>query len=105
MRFVETRGFTKKITISLSEDEYQQLQGALILRPLLGAVIPRTGGIRKLRWGEGGKGKRSGLRVIYYWHEVEATFYMLAAFSKNEQDDLTKKQERILRLLVEEEFS
>jgi len=43
--------------------------------------------------------------VIYYWHEVEATFYVLAAFSKNEQDDLTKKQERILRLLVEEEFS
>jgi mRNA-degrading endonuclease RelE of RelBE toxin-antitoxin system len=105
MRFIETSGFTRKITSSLSEDEYQQLQQALILRPLLGPAIPRTGGIRKLRSGEGGKGKRGGLRVIYYWHEVEATFYMLSAFSKNEQDDLTKKQERILRLLVEEEFS
>src|SRR5579862_5445179 len=102
MRFLETPVFTKAVTQLLSDDEYLKLQRALIGRPTLGVVIPRTGGLRKARWGQEGrgKGKRGGVRVIYFWHEGRFTFYMLAVFSKDEQEDLTRNQERILRQLV-----
>jgi hypothetical protein len=52
----------------------------------------------------GGKGKRSGLRVIYYWHVSGSLIYMLLAYSKDAQDDLTSSQARFLTRLVQEEF-
>jgi len=107
MLFLETPIFTRAVTRLLSDYEYLKLQGALVGRPTLGVVIPRTGGVRKARWGQEGrgKGKRGGVRVIYFWYERRSTFYMLAVFSKDEQEDLTRNQERILRQLVEDEFS
>jgi hypothetical protein len=51
-----------------------------------------------------GRGKRGGSRIIYYWHGGEGTFYMLFAYPKNAQEDLTPSQVRVLRRLVEEEF-
>jgi hypothetical protein len=80
------------------------LQLALALRPELGAMIRGSGGLRKLRWSVKGKGKRGGVRLIYYWHELSETFYMLYAYRKNEQEDLTTKQLRVLSRLVREEF-
>jgi hypothetical protein len=76
----------------------------LVLRPEQGAVIPGSGGLRKLRWAAVGRGKRGGLRVIYYWVPDEEVFYMLYAYAKNEQGDLTPAQVRILVRLVREEF-
>jgi hypothetical protein len=64
MIFIETSTFTKLIGIYLSDDEYLGLQGFLLKYPDAGAIIRGTGGVRKLRWGISGKGKRGGIRVI-----------------------------------------
>jgi hypothetical protein len=104
MRFVETPVFTKVITGQLDDEAYRSLQVALMLRPEQGAVMKGAGGLRKVRWARPGAGKRGGLRVIYYWAPRESAFYMLYAYSKNEQGDLTAAQARVLGALVREEF-
>ena len=102
--FLETPPFTRRIRDLISDEEYRTLQLALGLRPDQGVVIPGTGGIRKLRWSLEGRGKRSGIRIIYYWHRPTQRIYMLLAYPKSEQDDLTAAQARILSRLVKEEF-
>jgi hypothetical protein len=104
MRFIETPVFTRIATTVWTDDEYHALQLALIFRPGLGAIIPRSGGLRKMRWARQGAGKRGGIRVIYYWHESSETFYMLYAYSKAEQGDLTERQIRVLSRLIAETF-
>ncbi len=66
MRFVETSIFSKQVKELLEDEEFRGLQLALLLRPEQGAVIPNSGGLRKIRWGAKGKGKRGGIRAIYY---------------------------------------
>jgi hypothetical protein len=63
--FVETKLFTRLVSEYLSDDDYSKLQQALISDPETGAVIQGSGGVRKLRWGVAGRGKRGGIRVIY----------------------------------------
>lgn len=104
MRFVETPVFTAAIRALLPDEEFRALQLALVLRPEQGAVIPGSGGLRKVRWAGSGRGKRGGLRVIYYWHPAEETVFLLVAFAKNVRTDLTPAQVKVLRRLVEEEF-
>jgi hypothetical protein len=104
MRFVETPIFTKVVTRLLDDDEYRSLQIALMLRPEQGPIVRGAGGLRKVRWAKAGTGKRGGLRVIYYWAPTERAFYMLYAYAKNEQGDLTPTQARVLGQLVREEF-
>ncbi|MEX5219509.1 MAG: hypothetical protein AB7G68_07955 [Nitrospiraceae bacterium] len=104
MRFVETPVFTAAIRRLLDDDQYRRLQIALMLRPEQGPVIPGTGGLRKVRWATAGVGKRGGVRIIYYWAPAETVFYMLYAYTKNEQGDLTAAQARALGRLVREEF-
>ena len=105
MRFVETPIFTVAIRSAMADEDYLALQVALILRPEQGPVIPRSGGLRKVRWAGSGRGKRGGLRVLYYWHPAEETFYMLFVFAKNTQEDLTPAQLKTLRQLIREELS
>jgi hypothetical protein len=104
MRFVETHVFTRSLKECMTDHEYHSLQLALIFRPEIGSAIPGSGGLRKLRWSVRGKGKRGGLRVIYFWHPKSETFYMLYVFEKNKQEDLTRTQVRLLNRLVREEF-
>ena len=77
-----------------------------MVQPEAGAVIPGTSGLRKLRWSQTsrGKGKRGGVRVIYYWYAPGSLIYMLLVYSKGERDDLTNVQKRALARLVAEEF-
>jgi hypothetical protein len=77
---------------------------ALANRPMAGAVIPGSGGLRKVRWSLAGTGKRGGLRVIYYWAVAQDRILMLLIYSKNERDDLSAEQVRTLRRVVEAEF-
>ncbi len=104
MCFVETPIFTREVCNLLEDEEYRALQIALLLRPEQGVVIPGSGGLRKLRWGLRGKGKRGGCRVIYYWHKRQEAFYMLLVYPKSKQDDLTPEQIKVLSKLVQEEF-
>jgi hypothetical protein len=104
VRFVETPIFTKVMTALLDDESYRSLQSALMRRPEQGAIIGGAHGARKVRWARPGAGKRGGIRVIYYWAAREAAFYMLYAYTKSEQGDLTPTQARLLGELIREEF-
>jgi hypothetical protein len=104
MVIFETSIFSKKITTLLNDEEYRALQNALIEKPHLGDIIQGSGGIRKIRCGATGRGKRSGGRVIYYWATAQNQIFMLYAYTKNEQSDLTKEQLAVLRDVVIAEF-
>ena len=102
MRFIETPIFTEELQHLLEDEEYRALQLALLFRPEQGVLIPGSGGLRKIRWGQKGKGKRGGCRVIYYWDKKKETFYMLLVFAKSKQEDLTPTQMKVLTKLVKE---
>jgi hypothetical protein len=104
VRFVETPIFTRAVRRLLSDDDYRTLQLALALRPEQGPIIKGSGGLRKVRAGLAGRGKSGGVRIIYYWDKSQELFYMLFAYPKNEQEDLTREQLRFLSRLVREEF-
>ena len=82
--FAETRLFSRIVAEYLSEDEYGELQVKLAADPELGVVIPGSGGVRKLRWGQPGRGKRGGVRVIYYFKRQDGVIWMLTIYAKNE---------------------
>jgi hypothetical protein len=86
--FVETRLFTKLVREYLSDDEYGALQQALVANPEAGNVIPGSGGVRKLRWGVAGRGKRGGIRVIYYLRSRQGQIWMLTLYAKNVAENI-----------------
>ena len=104
MRFVETPVFTKRVRDLLPDDDYRALQIVLLLRPAQGPLIKGSGGLRKVRWAPKGVGKRGGVRVIYYWRPDEQVFYMLFAYAKTVQEDLTADQLRVLARIIREEL-
>ena len=97
MELIETPIFTKKITEILLDDEYREMQWLLAVNPEAGSVMPGGGGLRKLRWRAAGKGKRAGVRIIYYVYARDQKIYLLYPYMKSAQEDLTHKQLRILR--------
>ncbi len=104
MRFIETPVFTADLRRHLDDETYRALQLSLLLRPTQGPPIQGGAGIRKLRWAAPGRGKRGGIRLIYYWEPESETVYMLYLYAKNEQGDLTSAQLKVLATLVREEF-
>ncbi len=99
MEFVETGVFTERIGKLLTDEAYRDLQAVLAENPQAGEVIPGAGGLRKIRWHAAGRGKRGGIRVIYYrWSEHQ--LYMIFAYDKREQGDLTHEQLKTLRVYV-----
>lgn len=100
MTFYETNIFTEQIVDLIDDDSYVKLQASLIVDPEAGDLIPRSKGLRKVRWRAPGRGKRGGIRVIYYLVHREEIF-MLYAYAKNDRADLTSDQIRRLRDLVE----
>jgi hypothetical protein len=97
--FVETRLFTKLVQEYLSDDEYGALQQSLIANPEAGDVIPGSGGVRKLRWGAPGRGKRGGLRLIYFLRLRHGQIWMLTLYAKNVADNI---QPNVLKKIKEE---
>ena len=86
--FVETRLFTSLVHRYLADEEYAALQQALADNPEAGAVIRGSGGVRKLRWGVSGRGKRGGVRVIYYLRSRQDEIWMLTLYAKNEAQSI-----------------
>lgn len=101
MTFYETDIFTGQIVNLVDDDSYTELQTRLITDPEAGDLIPRSRGLRKIRWKAQGRGKRGGIRVIYYLVHHEEIF-MLYAYPKNAREDITRDQARKLRMLVEQ---
>lgn len=102
MHFIETPIFTKHIDELLSHDEYAAFQQHLARNPEEGRIIPDTNGLRKVRWAAGGKGKRGGIRVIYYYLPFPSEIRLLLVYAKGQQDNMTKAQKKIIRQLNED---
>jgi len=80
---------TKKL---MDDAERVELVGYLACNPTAGDLIPGTGGVRKIRWGLEGRGKRGGARVIFFFHDMEMPLYILEAFAKNDRANLTQSE-------------
>ena len=104
MKIIETSVFTKRLKNLLTEEDYRKLQNEIILNPEKGKLISGSGGLRKIRFALPGKGKSGGVRIIYYWIKSKGLILMLLIYPKNEQDNLTVDQLKVLKKLVEEEF-
>jgi len=86
--FIETPFFTKVISRYLEDDEYAKLQHYLNEQPDAGVIVPGSGGVRKLRWGSDGRGKRGGLRIIYYLRSARGELWMLTIYGKNVRENI-----------------
>ena len=102
MVFIETALFTKCLQDYLNDGEYCELQSFLIEQPDAGDLIQGTGGLRKLRWSSNNKGKRGGIRVIYYWQVLEDQIYLFTLYAKNEISDLSEKEKKALKKMLED---
>jgi hypothetical protein len=91
---VETPAYLSKATRLMSDEERSGIVDVLAANPQAGVVIPGTGGLRKMRIGLQGRGKRGGGRVIYWFHSGAYPVVLLWAFAKNEASDLTPDQHR-----------
>src|SRR5579863_5948608 len=102
---VETPEFLSATRKLLTEVERAALVDYLAHNPAAGDLIPASGGVRKLRWGLEGRGKRGGARVIYFHHGADIPLFALTAYAKNERADLSRKDlndfRRLTKLLAE----
>lgn len=104
--FVELPPFERYRPDYLDDDAFLRLQRLLMLNPEAGALIPGTGGLRKLRFADErrGKGKRGGLRVIFYWWDAGMQFWLFTIYDKDEMSDLTKAQREMLKQMIKTEL-
>ena len=102
MVFIETSAFSRYIQKLLTDDQYSEFQHYLIRYPDAGAIIQGGGGLRKIRWTVSGRGKRGGVRIIYYWVMKREQMLMLLIYPKSERDNLTPAQLNALRRVIEE---
>jgi hypothetical protein len=93
--------YIKRAEALLSELERKSVINYLAEHPRAGDLMEGTGGIRKLRWGRGSRGKSGGVRVIYYYHDERIPLYLLTLFGKNEQANLSKSDRNLLAQLVD----
>jgi hypothetical protein len=100
MTVVETPGFVKDAAKALTREETAEVIFFLAANPEAGDVMPETGGGRKLRWRAAGRGKRGGVRVIYYYHNESLPLFLLSVFAKNEKAGLTKAERNEMKSLL-----
>ena len=96
----ETPIFSRQADKLFSEGERRELIEFLAEHPLAGDEIPGTGGVRKLRFGALGRGKRGGARVIYFYGGEEMPLYALLAYAKSAKTDLTSAERRTVAAIV-----
>ena len=99
LSFIETKLFSRLAQDLLPDDELAKLRSFLMDNPEAGDVVRGSGGVRKLRWGTRGRGKRGGLRVIYYAKTAQGLIYMLTIYPKSETENIPA---HVLRQILKE---
>jgi hypothetical protein len=104
--FVELPAFARHRADYLDDDAFRALQNLLMKHPQAGDPIPGTGGLRKMRFADArrGKGKRGGLRVIYFWWDAGLQFWLFTLYDKDELTDLTPQQCKTLKEMIKAEL-
>lgn len=102
--FVETRVFSARVKLRLTDEGLRQLQNDLMVDPQAGDVMPGCGGLRKIRAADvsRGKGKRGGVRIIYLHIPEAERIDLISIYGKDEKDDLSAAEKKILKTLVDE---
>jgi hypothetical protein len=105
--FIELPVFQKHRNDYLDDELFRSFQLELLKNPETGDLVEGMGGLRKVRFSDQrrGKGKRSGLRVIYYWWSGFDQFWLFTVYSKNEQDDLSPSQKKLFRQTLDSEIN
>ena len=106
MEFIEAPAFSRYLSDYLGDEDYRALQEEMVANPELGDVMPDTGGFRKLRWADPrrGKGRRGGLRIIYYYFATDYQMWLMILYGKDEASDLTAKEKKALKAAVQQEL-
>ena len=99
---VEMPPFIRQTDKIWSDEERQAFVDHIARNPEAGDIIPGTGGIRKIRWMRKGMGKRGGARVIYFYHHMDAPLYLIAAYAKAKQEDVSPDEKKVITALAEE---
>jgi len=99
MIFIEASIFTKLISKYLSDDEYRAFQWYLMTYPDAGDIVRGSGGVRKIRWKQKGRGKRGGVRIIYFWKKESDEIWLLTIYSKSKKTTIPS---HILKNIAEE---
>jgi hypothetical protein len=105
--FVELPAFERYRADYLDDDAFRRLENLLMKDPDAGDLVPDAGGLRKLRFADArrGKGKRGGLRVIYYWWDAGFQFWLFTLYGKDEMADLTPQQRKVLKAMIKAELN
>lgn len=96
----ETPRFIEQASAVWSREEREAFVAYIAANPAAGAVIPETGGVRKVRWRREGSGKRGGARVIYFYHDRDRPLYLLMVYAKARQENLSAEEKKIVRALA-----
>ena len=104
--FVELPAFSRHRAEYLSDEDFRRLQNDLLKNPAAGDVIQGTGGLRELRQADPrrGKGRRGGLRVIYFWWEARRQIWLFTLYDKDEMADLSPDERKALRDMLKREL-
>ena len=100
MTVVETEEFLRTAKPLMSEAERDAIVTFLAANPEVGKIVAETGGVRKVRWGLGGRGKRGSARVIYYYRNERLPLFLLTTYAKNEKANLTQAERNAMKRLV-----
>ena len=96
----ETAAFMRQAAEVWSDDERLAFVDFIARNPEAGDLIPETGGVRKVRWGRQGSGKRGGVRVIYFYYHADAPIYLLMVYAKARREDLSPDAKRAVQALA-----
>lgn len=102
MKLFTTKVYERTIGKLIPAESRRQMEDSIAQDPIAAPVIPGTGGIRKLRWSISGRGKRGGIRTIYFYHAGPEEIYLLAAYGKSDREDLTPTDKKAWSKFVAE---
>lgn len=97
---IEFAGYRRRAEELLTHEQQDAVVDLIAYEPTCGDVVPGSGGLRKVRIGREGSGKRGGARVVYYFHDVDIPILLLALYAKNEKGDLTVAEKKELGVLA-----